>query len=197
MDRPWSAVAIKRASPNSTDTDGGRRPIWALHHLESQVNEIKSLCHLREPSAAASRVVHLYEYYLASSREFYMVTELLGMELEEYKTSDLAVDFTEKTVRDMSRTILRALQYMHSKGKFVVFVRLLFSTDMCRSTLFLFSLPTICFFFLCVLPPFPLAKPRRGPSRSQDAKHFVRPERRLLIAQDCRFWSVQNSRSQR
>jgi serine/threonine protein kinase len=163
MERPWSAVAIKRASPNSTDTDGGRRPIWALHHLESQVNEIKSLCHLREPSAAASRVVHLYEYYLASSREFYMVTELLGMELEEYKTSDLAVDFNENTVRDMSRTILRALQYMHSRGTswflYVYYSRSTYAAALC----FLRFQHNLLLLSLC-WPPFPLAKPRRGPS---------------------------------
>jgi serine/threonine protein kinase len=147
-ERPWSAVAVKRAIPSSTDTNNGRDQLWSIQHLERQVCEIKALRHLREGSAAASRVVHMYEYYLATPQEYYIVTELLGMELEEYKTSDLAVDFNENTVRDMSRAILRAVQYMHSKGtnvkrgRMVVVVAGRFSF---RSTSRLFRQLHVCF----------------------------------------------------
>jgi serine/threonine protein kinase len=111
-ERPWSTVAIKRVRPNASDTGHGERLLWTLQHLEAQCQEIRSLRLL----GGARGVVKLYEYFLDSDC-YHLVTELLGMEIEQFRNSEeSSEEFTEATVRDMSRTILGALSYMHSKG---------------------------------------------------------------------------------
>lgn len=109
-DAPWAQVALKQARLTSYDTHNGQRPIWSLTQLEAQVNEIRSLLKLRQ---GCRNVVCLYEYYLAG-QEYFLVTELLDLELDEWK-STLTV-FTEDMARKISRTLLQTLVYMHSKG---------------------------------------------------------------------------------
>ena len=108
----WKNVAIKRTRPNSLDLRDANGEINDYRGLERHCQEVKTLLRLKEGSPTMSPVLFLYEIFMAG-RDFYMVTEQLDQELDEWR-SQVEV-FTEKMAIDICKTVLSAVDYMHSR----------------------------------------------------------------------------------
>ena len=108
----WKHVAIKRATPNFLDLRDARGNISNYGRLERCCQEVRTLLKLKEGSPATSPVLHLYEIFMAG-RDFYMVTDKLEQELHVWR--DEVEIFTEQMAIDISKTILMAVDYMHSR----------------------------------------------------------------------------------
>jgi calcium/calmodulin-dependent protein kinase I len=90
------------------------RVIRTYDDLEQHCQEIRTILRLQEGiSPRLSHILHLYEYFW-TGRETYMVTELLETELDEWRQE---VDrFTERDAIDICRTILKGIEFIHSRG---------------------------------------------------------------------------------
>jgi serine/threonine protein kinase len=108
----WKNVAIKQTRPNLLDLRNGR-VIQSYDDLERYCEEIKILIHLRQRSSRTSNVLHLYEYYLDGS-DVFVITELLGQDLDIWRQE--CEVFTERMAIDISRSILRSLQYISERN---------------------------------------------------------------------------------
>jgi len=108
----WKHVAIKKTRPNALDVRNG---VISREYgdLERHCQEIKTLIRLQDGvSPSMSPVLFLYEYFW-TGRDLYMVTELLGQELDDWRSE--CDFFTERNAIDICRVILRAIDFMHSR----------------------------------------------------------------------------------
>lgn len=108
-------VAIKETKPNDLDLRRSGRQIRSYDDLEQYCQEIKVLRLLQENEHAPrnSIVLLLHEYFMSGGK-VYIVTERLGWELEEWRTT--CDFFSEKNAIDICRTILTAIDFMASRG---------------------------------------------------------------------------------
>ena len=109
----WKQVAIKRTTPNSLDLRDARGEITEYSRLERRCQEVKTLLKLKEGSPTMSPVLYLYEIFM-SGRDFYMVTDKLEQELDEWR-GEVEL-FTEKMAIDICKTVLMAVDFMHSRN---------------------------------------------------------------------------------
>lgn len=109
----WKHVAIKKTRPNALDLRGGRQ-FRTYGDLLRHCQEVKTLVRLQEGgSPSMSPVLFLYEIFW-TGHDMYMVSELLGQELDDWRTE--CEVFTERMAIDICRTILKAIDFMHSRG---------------------------------------------------------------------------------
>jgi serine/threonine protein kinase len=111
-DEEWAVLAVKRTKPTLLDYRD-YHDIQTYDDVEKGCQEIKTLCLLREGSPSMSPVLYLYEYFW-TGQNLYMVTELLGQELDEWRTAQDV--FTERMAIDICRTVLNAIDFMHKRG---------------------------------------------------------------------------------
>lgn len=110
----WSKVAVKICRPNALDLNAAPNgDIQNLDDLQRYCQEVRALTKLRKASARTTPVMHMYEYFLDGS-DFYVVSELLQSPLDEWR--DSVNECTEKNAIDIARTILKGLEYIHSRG---------------------------------------------------------------------------------
>ena len=90
-----------------------RKLIRHYDDLKRYCTEIHVLLRLREDPPALLPVLFLHEVFL-SSNAVHVVTDLLGEELGAWRNR--VEECTERMVIDISRTVLNAIEYMHSRG---------------------------------------------------------------------------------
>lgn len=106
-------VAIKHSRPNILDKRDAGGAISSYRNLERYCQEIKTLLTLREESQhSMSPVLVLHEIFM-SGRDFYMVTEKLDQGLDEWRFQ--CDEFTERMAIKTCRSILSAIDFMHSR----------------------------------------------------------------------------------
>lgn len=116
----WKDVAIKRSKPNDLDRrDKGRfshdKIFLTYGDLEKFCQEIKTLKLLQRNGAHAMTTNHLFMYEIFwDGSQFYLVSELLEQDIGQWR--DNCDVFTERMAIEMCRTILEALQYIHSQS---------------------------------------------------------------------------------
>lgn len=106
-------MAIKQTRPNALDLQSGREMV-SSEDLEERCQEIKVLLRLQEGSPKTSRVLFFYEFFKSMGNDVYLVTELLGQELDEWKSQ--CDKFTERMAIDICRTILQSIVFCSSRG---------------------------------------------------------------------------------
>ena len=113
--------AVKKTRPNVLDmlhTNG--RPLATYSEIESFCEEVRTLQKLRANTIDTTKdnhhnVLQLQEFFWDPvPQELHLVTDILGISLREWvATQD---EFTERRARQASKTILRALQFIHGRG---------------------------------------------------------------------------------
>jgi hypothetical protein len=125
------SVAIKTTKPTALDTRGGRT-IRTYDDIENYCSEVRMLLRLRGSNTFDSRCLFLFEYfYTPQTNDIQLVTELLGQELDQWRQSHTS--FMEKDAMAAAKSILKAIDYIHTKNvirKYLssTFLRLLFWT---------------------------------------------------------------------
>jgi serine/threonine protein kinase len=87
--------------------------------VEDHCQEVKTLLRLQEGPLATPCILHLYEFFWTYNREtgqgdLYLVTELLGQDLEQWRQAQQVT--TERSVKQIAKVLLKAINYMASKG---------------------------------------------------------------------------------
>ena len=109
----WKHVAIKRTKPNVLDLRDASGVITDYGRLEQFYQELTTLLKLKERSPTICPVLYLYEIFI-SGRDVYMVTDKLEKTLDEWRRE---VDFvTEKMAIEICKTVLTAIDFMHSRN---------------------------------------------------------------------------------
>ena len=109
----WKNVAIKHTNPNVLDLRDAHGEITDYGRLEQFCQEVKTLLKLKEGSPTICPVLYLHEVFMVG-RHFYAVTDKLEQRLDEWRREEELV--TEKMVIDICKTILTAIDFMHSRN---------------------------------------------------------------------------------
>jgi len=110
--------AVKRTQPTVLDVQSmGAARFQTYSQIESQCQEVRTLLKLRNQSQQqpCNNVLQLQEFFWnPAQQELHLVTNVLGINFREWvATQDV---FTERRARTAATTILRALQFVHSRG---------------------------------------------------------------------------------